>query len=364
MDYENYANVEPPSYEVKIASVKAIALPTDASKYSDDSQPPPYSSLYPTQHVGRGSSHDVTALVSQYDAEAPTISERPDTSANVISFDQDEVLSSEENTGKQHHSSVQPNGPPSAHRYFEFGVEDHASTDSDQLAETFERLSFGDRSAHTSNSFYVFEQYEYCPYTTWPYEQDDLPAFAESSLRYGARAASERAETGASLKDTYTSMPIPHDRRNERRRRYKLDNSFVPPGLRPEQKDLKGRQCSGNEDQLAESMGRVGLNDRYAYSVDPSEPDNRRAYCIHPSCLNANGRKTTSYFRKADLARHVRSAHERQYIDCPKRNCVRKGDQGFTRNDHLMEHRRQFHMEKLPKKVARVRNTRHGRHGT
>ncbi|KAI9870661.1 MAG: hypothetical protein M1823_008675, partial [Watsoniomyces obsoletus] len=34
--------------------------------------------------------------------------------------------------------------------------------------------------------------------------------------------------------------------------------------------------------------------------------------------------------------------------------CIRKGDQGFTRNDHLVEHRRQFHMEGIPKKRTRT----------
>lgn len=75
------------------------------------------------------------------------------------------------------------------------------------------------------------------------------------------------------------------------------------------------------------------------------------------------------YFsRKADVARHVRSAHEGRYIDCPRKNCVRKGDLGFTRNDHLVEHRRQFHMENIPKKGgardggAAANGGRKGRH--
>ena len=59
----------------------------------------------------------------------------------------------------------------------------------------------------------------------------------------------------------------------------------------------------------------------------------------------------------------MRSAHERRYIDCPFKRCVRKGDQGFTRNDHLVEHRRQFHMERIPKKGGGAGGDRKGGSG-
>lgn len=114
---------------------------------------------------------------------------------------------------------------------------------------------------------------------------------------------------------------------------------------------------STEEDQLVQSMSRVSLQDRPAAMSCYSDSDDQRAYCSHPSCLDANGRPLKSFARNADVLRHMRSVHERRYIDCPRKNCVRKGDQGFTRIGHLIEHRRQFHMEDIDKK-GKVRSFR------
>jgi len=51
--------------------------------------------------------------------------------------------------------------------------------------------------------------------------------------------------------------------------------------------------------------------------------------------------------------RHYRSVHERQYVDCPKHNCSRKGTNGFTRADHLIEHLRGYHGELLAKRSSK-----------
>jgi hypothetical protein len=75
-------------------------------------------------------------------------------------------------------------------------------------------------------------------------------------------------------------------------------------------------------------------------------PDRRR--------LDDN-RQQRSSSGKADLERHTRSVHRKSmYIDCPHRKCDRRGTNGFTRNDHLMEHRRLYHGDNLtnPKKQA------------
>ena len=64
---------------------------------------------------------------------------------------------------------------------------------------------------------------------------------------------------------------------------------------------------------------------------------------MHRDCLDANGRPTRSFTRKADVARHYKSNHEKQYIDCPRSRCNRKGSNGFTRMDHLKEHLRGYH---------------------
>lgn len=317
---------------------------------SDNSQPPPpYYSLYPTQHNGRGSSQDVDDVLAGFGTQVPTISERPDTSANAISFDQDEILISKDSTGRQHYNSVERIAPPSPYTYLEFHKGDHGSTDSDQLAERFDRLCLGDRSVYTSSSLNDNDWYEYCSYTMRPYGQDNLPDVTEPSSQYGARmpTVSKRIDFGASRKDAY--MPITHDRRNTGSRRYKSDSEHVPPGRQTDKQDRKGQQCSADEDQSAESMSRVGLKHHSASKSNSPESDDQRAYCRHPSCLDANGNPTKSFSRKADVARHTRSAHERRYIDCLRRNYVRKGDQRFTRSDHLQEHLRQFRIEKIPK---------------
>ncbi|OAP58590.1 hypothetical protein AYL99_07680 [Fonsecaea erecta] len=75
-----------------------------------------------------------------------------------------------------------------------------------------------------------------------------------------------------------------------------------------------------------------------------------RTYCPHEDCLGEDGSPKRFFSRKADVTRHYRSRHDIKYIDCPKRNCERKGSQGFTRRDHLTEHLRGFHMEKIAKR--------------
>ncbi|KIW87310.1 uncharacterized protein Z519_11946 [Cladophialophora bantiana CBS 173.52] len=76
----------------------------------------------------------------------------------------------------------------------------------------------------------------------------------------------------------------------------------------------------------------------------------RQTFCPHRDCLDEEGRPRRFFSRKADVTRHYKSRHDIKYIDCPKRNCERKGSQGFTRRDHLTEHLRGFHMEKIAKR--------------
>ena len=62
---------------------------------------------------------------------------------------------------------------------------------------------------------------------------------------------------------------------------------------------------------------------------------------------------TSTFSRKADVARHIKSTHDVKMLDCPKNRCNRVGDNGFARQDHLVEHLRGFHREDLPKKSVR-----------
>ncbi|KAI1608995.1 hypothetical protein EDD37DRAFT_612296 [Exophiala viscosa] len=79
--------------------------------------------------------------------------------------------------------------------------------------------------------------------------------------------------------------------------------------------------------------------------------------CPHSDCIGRDGRPKKFFSRKADVTRHVRSQHQKTFIDCPRLRCNRKGTRGFTRKDHLTEHLRGFHMEDHAKRQAK-KNTR------
>ncbi|PGG97070.1 hypothetical protein AJ79_09343 [Helicocarpus griseus UAMH5409] len=75
------------------------------------------------------------------------------------------------------------------------------------------------------------------------------------------------------------------------------------------------------------------------------ERSGSRYVCMYPRC-------ESSFSRSADLSRHYPTVHfpESVRLDCPKPKCSRKGDQGFTRQDHLNEHLRQYHKEPVAKR--------------
>lgn len=78
-------------------------------------------------------------------------------------------------------------------------------------------------------------------------------------------------------------------------------------------------------------------------------------WCPHADCQNEEGVPQRRFSRKADVSRHYSSQHNPKYIDCPRQKCSRKGRQGFTRKDHLVEHLRGFHMEAIAKRETSVK---------
>ncbi|KAI9651625.1 MAG: hypothetical protein M1829_002583 [Trizodia sp. TS-e1964] len=73
--------------------------------------------------------------------------------------------------------------------------------------------------------------------------------------------------------------------------------------------------------------------------INPRQQDQDMLSCLVGGCDSA-GR----FRRKADLIRHYKTVHfHPDLIPCPRRRCSRKGDSGFKRQDHLMEHLRNFH---------------------
>ncbi|KLJ07560.1 hypothetical protein EMPG_16975 [Blastomyces silverae] len=75
------------------------------------------------------------------------------------------------------------------------------------------------------------------------------------------------------------------------------------------------------------------------------ERSGSRYVCMFPHC-------ESSFSRSADLSRHYPTVHfpDSVRLDCPKPRCSRKGEQGFTRQDHLNEHLRQYHKEPVAKR--------------
>jgi hypothetical protein len=74
-----------------------------------------------------------------------------------------------------------------------------------------------------------------------------------------------------------------------------------------------------------------------------------RFYCDVPNCYNSQG-EPSSASRRADLNRHYQSVHGSVLRSCPWPRCERRDDRGFPRLDHLIEHRRGFHHEAIPKR--------------
>lgn len=60
------------------------------------------------------------------------------------------------------------------------------------------------------------------------------------------------------------------------------------------------------------------------------------------------------FIRKADLQRHYDTVHrsDQTTFDCPRPNCSRKGVNGFSRKDHMIEHLRMYHGQNVEKRVG------------
>lgn len=65
-----------------------------------------------------------------------------------------------------------------------------------------------------------------------------------------------------------------------------------------------------------------------------------------------------SFTRFADLKRHQTSVHFPVFRNCPVEHCSRKGNNGFPRQDHLVEHLRSYHHLDVPKRRALKRSAK------
>ncbi|KAF7503186.1 hypothetical protein GJ744_004219 [Endocarpon pusillum] len=76
-----------------------------------------------------------------------------------------------------------------------------------------------------------------------------------------------------------------------------------------------------------------------------------RFYCEHSTCHDKHGHRP-SFSRCADLNRHYQVVHGSALLDCPWPRCERRGPRGFLRLDHLIEHRRGYHHDNIPKRES------------
>ena len=76
-------------------------------------------------------------------------------------------------------------------------------------------------------------------------------------------------------------------------------------------------------------------------------------HCLHPTCRR-------QFARCYDLSRHARTHFPENLprYDCPEKWCGRTGKDGFTRKDHLTEHRRNMHMKGISKWLRLIGGSR------
>ncbi|KAF2427216.1 hypothetical protein EJ08DRAFT_357780 [Tothia fuscella] len=110
-----------------------------------------------------------------------------------------------------------------------------------------------------------------------------------------------------------------------------------------------------SQNRLAPPMSRNNSNALSSTSSDgvPVSPSTegtgkpKKHLCTYPNC-------EACFARKADRDRHVLCVHEKnKRYPCRFSKCTRKGDQAFTRKDHLREHERNYHKKDIPKKSRR-----------
>ncbi|EFR02728.1 hypothetical protein MGYG_05727 [Nannizzia gypsea CBS 118893] len=108
----------------------------------------------------------------------------------------------------------------------------------------------------------------------------------------------------------------------------------------------------GRSESFSTSSNHGYVFDSQTMAALPSSPKStaaerstQRFICLYKNCEG-------SFSRVADLSRHQKSIHFPTKTDCPKSGCNRKGFYGFTREDHLIEHLRQYHREQLAKRTS------------
>ncbi|KAK3054702.1 hypothetical protein LTR09_004431 [Extremus antarcticus] len=117
--------------------------------------------------------------------------------------------------------------------------------------------------------------------------------------------------------------------------------------LMSEQKDSQKDQARDEAEEEEDDQEQEEPSPSSSSTLSPGStataPDTRSTWvCLQLPCSE----RRIWFHRKADLDRHVRTYHEAHItpkFDCGHPVCRRKGDQGFTRKDKMLEHEREVH---------------------
>src|SRR5271170_7330030 len=78
---------------------------------------------------------------------------------------------------------------------------------------------------------------------------------------------------------------------------------------------------SGAYEQKLVTGTATRLRDKMALSFIALPDFLQRNICPHEDCRDSIGRANKLFKRKADVTRHLKSTHNKVYLDCPKRKC-------------------------------------------
>ncbi|KXL43465.1 hypothetical protein M433DRAFT_961 [Acidomyces richmondensis BFW] len=94
--------------------------------------------------------------------------------------------------------------------------------------------------------------------------------------------------------------------------------------------------------------------------LQPSQQQQQQGHksrypCLFLGCQGNSSDEAVVFSRAADLRRHIHIVHNREsleLINCEVPGCLRKGLNGFTRKDKMIDHMREVHKKNIPKRIV------------
>lgn len=116
-----------------------------------------------------------------------------------------------------------------------------------------------------------------------------------------------------------------------------------------------GSSTPPSGEQLRKPKSIRHLEGYKGYNRQAARPSSkeRRYKCKFQDC------PCLGFHRSTDLERHLQTVHSTQKLfPCVMKRCNRKGDNGFSRKDHLSQHLRDVHNLDIPKVWRRPRSVK------